>query len=160
MTEAVLKPDREARVIQRTGAGPDPTRGARPATAVGETAVEDGDEWSGESRIGKVRAIDSPQRRSRRRSRNLAVALALLAFAIIMFLVTIVKFEEQMYNNDMSRTPGEPRSPRVSTTGVAAVSRIETFGRGLAMTVSLFGDTKGMEAVFDRGGDRAGPGDG
>ena len=85
--------------------------------------------------------------------------LALLAFAVIMFLVTIVKFEEQMYNNDMSRTPGEPRSPRVPTTGVAAVSRIETFGRGLGMNVSLFDDTKGIEAVFDRRGDRVGLGD-
>ena len=89
-------------MIHHTGAGPDSTRDSRPATAV----------------EGAVRAMPSPARppvrpgarKSRRASRNIAVALALAAFAVIMFLVTIVKFEEQIYKIDLSRPPGEPVS--------------------------------------------------
>ncbi len=110
-------------VIHHTGAGPDSTRDAGPATAV----------------EGTDRAMRSPARpqvrprarRSLRASRNIAVALALAAFAVIMFLVTIVKFEEQIYKNYMSRARGEPDSTRVPASG----------------------------ADFDRGGDRVVLGD-
>ncbi len=103
-------------MVYYTGVASDPTRGARPARAVEDGAVEDGDGSSGESRFDVVRAmcsparspvrspVRSPARRSRRDSRNVAVALALLGFAVIMFPVTIVKFEEQMHGNDMSQT--------------------------------------------------------
>lgn len=99
-------------MVYYTGVASDPTRGARPARAVEDGAVEDGDGSSGESRFDMVRAmcsparspVRSPARRSRRDSRNVAVALALLGFSVIMFLVTIVKFEEQMHGNDMSQT--------------------------------------------------------
>ena len=38
-------------------------------------------------------------KRSRRHSRSIAIALALLAFAVIMFLVTMVKLGEQARRN-------------------------------------------------------------
>ena len=46
-------------------------------------------------------------KRSRRGARSIAIALALLAFAVIMFLVTIVKLEEQVHRNGAHQTRGE-----------------------------------------------------
>ena len=50
-------------------------------------------------------------KRSRRHSRSIAIALALLAFAVIMFLVTIVKLDEQVHWDGTQRTGGQPYVP-------------------------------------------------
>ncbi len=107
-------------MVQQTGAGPDPSRDT------GHTVVvENGEESPGEFRFGAVGALRSPARRSPRDSRNIAVALALLAFAVIMFLVTIVKFEDQIQRIGASQTQGTTTPPRVRTSnqgsGVGAV---------------------------------------
>ncbi len=97
-------------MVQQTGAGPDPSRDT------GHTVVvENGEESPGEFRFGAVGALRSPARRSPRDSRNIAVALALLAFAVIMFLVTIVKFEDQIQRIGASQTQGTTTPPRVRT---------------------------------------------
>jgi hypothetical protein len=73
-------------------------------------------------------------RQSPRDSRNLAVALALLALAAVMFLVTMVKFEEQMHI--ATQPPG-----------------------GSGTKLNPFGDPNGTVEIFDRGSDRVGRGD-
>ncbi len=97
-------------MVQHSGPEPDPSRDTGHAVAVGN---RERSSWA--SRFGAVGATRSqarsPARRSPRDSRNIAVALALLAFAVIMFLVTIVKFEEQIQRIDMSQTRGAPPPP-------------------------------------------------
>ncbi len=122
-------------------------------------AVENGAESSEESRVDADRATRSPARppaqRSPRDSRNIAVALALLAFAVVMFLVTMVKFEEQMHRIGMSQTRGETAPPRVQTSGVATVfSTGDALAWGSGANLDRVGDSNGMAADFDRGGDR------
>ncbi len=119
--------------------------------------VEHREESSGESRFGAVRARRSPITRSPRDTRNIAVALALLAFAVIMFLVTIVKFEEQIQRIGMSQTRGATTPPRVrpsypgSGGGVFfPLSDARAWGTG--PNSRLFGDAYGIVADFDRGG--------
>ncbi len=150
-------------MVHHSGAGPDPTRDTGPAMV-----VENREESSRESRFGAVRATRSPARsparRSPRDSRNIAVALALLAFAVIMFLVTIVKFEEQIQRIGMSQTRGATTPPRLRTSyqgpGVAAVFSVsDARAWGTAKNPSRFGDSNGMVADFDRGGDRVDHGD-
>ncbi len=97
-------------MVHQTGAGPEPSRDNGHAVV-----VENRDESHREFRFGAVGAMRSPARRSPRDSRNIAVALALLAFAVIMFLVTIVKFEDQIQRNGMSQTHGTMTSLRVRT---------------------------------------------
>lgn len=97
-------------MVHQTGAGPGPSRGTGHGMVV-ET---------GESRFGGVRALRSPARRNSRDSRNIAVALVLLAFAVIMFLVTIVKFEEQIQRIGVSQNRGAATPPHVPTSGAAA----------------------------------------
>lgn len=46
-------------------------------------------------------AAPSLARRSPRDSRNIAIALALVTLAVLMFFVTMVKFEEQLYGNGL-----------------------------------------------------------
>ncbi len=58
-------------------------------------------------------------KRKRRDSRNIAIALALLALAVVLFLVTIVKFGDQMQRSDMSQTQEETKPPQVPTLGIA-----------------------------------------
>ncbi len=117
-------------MVHQTGAGPDPSRDTGHAVV-----VDNRDESPGEFRFGAVGATRSPVRRSPRDSRNIAVALALLAFAVIMFLVTIVKFEEQIQRIGMSQTRGTGTVPGFS------------------------GESNGTVADFDRGGDRGDRGD-
>ncbi len=121
-------------MVHHSGAGPDPSRD----TGHG-VVVENGERSSGESRFGAGGAMQSPVRppgrRSPRDSRNIAVALALLAFAVIMFLVTIVKFDEQIQRIGMSQTRGAGTNP------------------------SRFGDSNGVVADSDRGGVRVDRGD-
>lgn len=125
-------------MVHHSGAGPEPSRD----TGHG-VVVENGERSSGESRFGAGGAMRSPGRppgrppgrRSPRDLRNIAVALALLAFAVIMFLVTIVKFDEQIQRIGMSQTRGAGTNP------------------------SRFGDSNGGVADFDRGGDRVDRGD-
>lgn len=97
-------------MVHHSGAGPDPSR----ATGHG-MVVENRGESSGQSRFGAVRAMRSATGRSPRDSRNIAVALALLAFAVIMFLVTIVKFDEQIQRIGMSQAREAAMPPRVWT---------------------------------------------
>ncbi len=146
-------------MIHDTGAGPDPSRDTGPVLV-----VENGEESSGESRFGAVRVMRAPASRSPRDSRNIAVALALLAFAVIMFLVTIVKFEEQIQRIGVSQTRGATTPPRVRTSyqgsGVAAFRSIsDTLAWGTGATPSLFGDSNENLADFDRGGDHVDLGD-
>ena len=146
-------------MVHHTGAGPVPSRDTG-LTMV----VENGEESSGESRFGAVRAIRSPARRSPRDSRNIAVALALLALAVIMFLVTIVKFEEQIRRIGMSQTRGATTPPRVGTSyqgsGVAEYYSVsDALAWGTGTNQSLFGGSIGTVADFDRGGDRVDRGD-
>ena len=101
----------------------------------------------------------SPAKRSRRDSRNIAIALALLAFAVIMFLVSIVKFEERMQRNSMSQSPRETKPLFVLTSGVAALSRRGSLAWRLETNVNLFDDTKGGEEDFDRGSNQVDHGD-
>jgi type II secretory pathway component PulM len=54
------------------------------------------------SRPRAAGAARSLARLNPRDSRNIAIALALLAFAVIMYLVTIVKLEEQLHRSGMS----------------------------------------------------------
>ena len=112
-------------MVQRTGVGPDPSRGTGHATA-----VENGQESSKESRFRVAGAMRSPAKRSRRDSRNIAIALALLALAVIMFLVTMVKFEEQMQTNGMSQTRGETKPLHVLTSGAAAAAAAAVYPGG------------------------------
>ena len=99
-------------MVHHSGAGPDPSRDTGHAVV-----VEDREQSSGESRFGAVGAVRSPARpparRSSRASRNIAVALTLLAFAVIMFLVTIVKFDQQIQRIGMSQTREATTPPRV-----------------------------------------------
>lgn len=105
-------------MAQRTGLGPDLPRGT-----CHEIVVKDVEESSGESRFSVASAMRSSAKRSRRDSRNIAIALALLALAVIMFLVTIVKFEEQMEANGMPQIRGEIKPLNVQTSGIAALSK-------------------------------------
>ena len=114
-------------MVQHSGPGPDPSRDTGHAVV-----VENREQSSGASRFGPVGATRSQARsparsqvrRSPRDSRNIAVALALLAFAVLMFLVTIVKFEEQIQRIGLSQPWEATTPPRVRTpyrgSGVAA----------------------------------------
>ena len=97
-------------MVHQTGARPEPSRDTGHVVV-----VENGEESPGEYRFGAVGTMRSPARRSPRDSRNIAVALALLAFAVIMFLVTIVKFEDQIQRIGTSQTQGTTTPPRVWT---------------------------------------------
>ncbi len=79
-------------MVQRTGLGPNPSRDSGHVGLAGNR-----ERSSEESRFGVVCAMRALARQSPRDSRNLAVALALLALAAVMFFVTMVKFEEQMH---------------------------------------------------------------
>ena len=137
-----------------TGPGPDPCRG----TGNG-MAVETGAEPSEESRFDGDHAMPSPAR-SPRDSRNIAVALALLAFAVVMFLVTIVKFEEQLHRIGMPQTRGETAPPRLRTSGAAAFFPIsDALAWGSGTNLTRFGDSNGLVADSDRGNDHVDHGD-
>ncbi len=101
-------------MVQHSGPEPDPSRDTGHAVV-----VENREQSSGASRFGAVGATRSqarsPARRSPRDSRNIAVALALLAFAVLMFLVTIVKFEEQIQRIGLSQPWEATTPPRVRT---------------------------------------------
>lgn len=97
-------------MVHRTNVGSDPSGDTGHATVVGNR-----EKSSEESRFGVVCAVRSPAKRSPRDSRNIALALALLALAIIMFLVTIVKFEERLNGNGLFQTQGETKQPRART---------------------------------------------
>ena len=142
-------------MVHHTGAGPDACRGTGQATVVENRA-----ESSEESRFDADRAARSPARRSPRDSRNIAVALALLAFAVVIFLVTMVKFEEQIQRIGMAQTRGETAPPRVRTSGVAAdFSTSDAPAWGSGTNLNRFGDSNGMVVDFDRGRDRLDHGD-
>ena len=150
-------------MVHHTGARPDPSRDTGHAMV-----VENREESSGESGFGAERVTRPPARpparRNPRDSRNIAVALALLAFAVIMFLVTIVKFDEQIQSIGVSQTRGATTPTRVRTwypgSGVAAVfPTSDARAWGTAANPGRFGDSKAMVADFDRGGDRADHGD-
>ena len=170
-------------MVDHSGAGPDPSRDSGHAVV-----AENREQSSGASRFGAVRETRSPARpparpparRSPRDSRNIAVALALVAFAVIMFLVTIVKFDEQIQRIGMSQTQGATTTPRAGTSyrgsGVAAVfcaGRARAWGPApnpgrLAdsnwadsnWADSNWADSNGMVADFGWGGDRVDYGDG
>ncbi len=97
-------------MVHHSGAGPDPSRDTGHVVV-----VENREQSSGEPRFDAVGEIRSPARRSPRDSRNIAVALALLAFAVLMFLVTIVKFEEQIQRIGLSQPWEATTPPRVRT---------------------------------------------
>jgi len=48
--------------------------------------------------------MGSSVKRTRRDSRNIAIALALFAFAVVVYFVTIVKFDDQIRRNEVSQT--------------------------------------------------------
>ncbi len=146
-------------VVHHGGAGPDPSGDTGHAVV-----VENREESSGESRFGAVGTTRTPARsparssarpparRSPRNSRNIAVALALLGFAVIMFLVTIVKFEEQIQKIGMSQTRGATTPARVRTSfqslGVGALfSASDARAWGTETNPSLFGDSNGTAAA-------------
>ncbi len=62
-------------------------------------------------------------KRSPQRSRSKAIALALTAFAVIMFLVTIVKLEEQVHRDELPQTRDETKQPHVLTSDITAYAR-------------------------------------
>ena len=76
-----------------------------------------------------------------------------------MFLVTIVKFEEQMQRSGMSQTRGETKPLHVLTSGVAVFSRRDSLAWRLETNVNLFDDTKGSEEDFNRGSNQVDHGD-
>ena len=62
-------------------------------------------------------------KRSRQRSRSIALALALAALAVIMFLVTIVKLEEQVHRDELPQTWEETKQPPVLTSDFTVYAR-------------------------------------
>ena len=70
------------------------------------------------------------EKRSRRRSRSIAIALTLLAFAAIMFLVTLVKLEQQVHRNGTPQTRGEMNQVHILTSDITAHARREVLAWG------------------------------
>lgn len=146
-------------MVHRTGPGLEQSRDTGHATVAGNR-----DESAKESRFRVICALRSPARRSPRDSRNIAIALALLALAAIMFFVTIVKFEEQIHRDGVFRTRAEAKPPRVRTpgaaAGVAAIFSISEATPAESGTIpSLFDDSYGIDEDFDRAGDGVDSGD-
>ncbi len=121
-------------VVQRRDVGPEPAGDTGHDSVAGNRKAS-----CRESRLGVVGALrsaaGSAARRRPRDSRNIAIALALLALAAIMFLVTMVKFEEQMYGNGPVQTRFDRQPPQV---------------RGSATISNLFDLANGTVEDFDR----------
>ena len=54
-------------------------------------------------------------KRSPQRSRSIAIAIVLVVLAVIMFLVTIVKIEEQVHQDGTPQTREDTKQPHVLT---------------------------------------------
>jgi len=62
-------------------------------------------------------------KRSPQRSRSIAIALALTAFAVIMYFVTLVKLDEQAHRDELPQTREETKQPHVLTSDITAYAR-------------------------------------
>ncbi len=121
-------------MVQRRGVGPEPAGDTGHDSVVGNRKASC--EESRLSVVGAPRpAARSATKRGPRDSRNIAIALALLALAAVMFLVTMVKFEEQMYRNGPVQTRFDRNPPQV---------------RGSATISNLFDLANGTVEDFDR----------
>lgn len=116
-----LQPDKGQSVVQLSDVGPEPAGDTGHDSVAGNRKAS-----CRESRLGVVGALrstaGSAARRGPRDSRNIAIALALLALAAIMFLVTMVKFDEQMYGNGLVQTRFDRQPPQVR--GSATISSL------------------------------------
>lgn len=77
-------------------------------------------------------------KRGRQRSKNVAIALALLALVVVMFLVTIVKLEEQVHRDRTPQTWEETKQPHVLTSDFTVYAiKSETIAASVGISGNL-----------------------